>query len=58
MPDDQKHTLELLASHLINAVQPLVDAASSRGAFVRLMSRIGFFASDIPGSVSQRLARP
>ena len=29
-------------------MQPLVDAASSRGAFVRLMSRIGFFASDIP----------
>ena len=49
MADDQKHTLELIASHLIKAVQPLVDAAESRGAFVRLMSRIGFFASDIPG---------
>ena len=45
MADDQKHTLELIASHLITAAQPLIDAASSRGAFMRLMARIGFFAS-------------
>jgi hypothetical protein len=48
MADEQKHTLALIAHHLITAAQPLIDAASSLGAFMRLMGRIGFFASDIP----------
>jgi hypothetical protein len=48
MPDEQRHTLELIAHHLIVAVRPLIDAGSSLGAFMRLMARIGFFASDIP----------
>jgi hypothetical protein len=48
MPDDQSHTLELIARHLITAVRPLTEAATSLGAFMRLMARIGFFASDVP----------
>jgi hypothetical protein len=48
MADDQSHTLELIAGHLITAVRPLTEAATSLGAFMRLMARIGFFASDVP----------
>jgi hypothetical protein len=47
MPDDRRHTLELVARHLIRAVHPLIEAGASRGAFMRLMSRLGFFASDL-----------
>ena len=53
MADEQRPTLEVIASHLIRAVEPLVDAASSPGAFARLMARIGFFASDIPAPYAQ-----
>jgi hypothetical protein len=48
MADDQQHTLELIARHLIVAAQPLVDAAGSVGAFMRLLWRLGFEVSDIP----------
>jgi hypothetical protein len=48
MADDQRHTLELIARHLIVAAQPLVDAAGSAGAFMRLLWRLGFEVSDIP----------
>ena len=53
MADEQRHTLELIARHLIRAAQPLVDAGTSLGAFMRLMNRIGFFASDIPAPYQQ-----
>src|SRR5687768_7730175 len=53
MADDQRHTLELIAHHLIRAVEPLVEAGESRGAFMRLMARIGFFASEIPAPYAQ-----
>jgi hypothetical protein len=53
MADEQRPTLELIARHLIKAVRPLTDAAASRGTFMRLMSRIGFFASDIPAPYAQ-----
>ena len=53
MAEEHPHTLELVARHLIKATQPLVDAAESRGAFMRLMSRIGIFASDIPAPYAQ-----
>jgi hypothetical protein len=53
MAEDQRHTIELVAHHLIRAVQPLADAGTSRGAFMRLMARIGFFASDIPSPYAQ-----
>jgi hypothetical protein len=45
---DDRHTLELIGRHLIKAVEPLIEAGGSLGAFMRLMGRIGFFASDIP----------
>ena len=45
---DDHHTLELIGRHLIKAVEPLIEAGGSLGAFMRLMGRIGFFASDIP----------
>ncbi|HEU5077596.1 MAG TPA: DUF6603 domain-containing protein [Opitutaceae bacterium] len=48
MAEDSKPTLQLIAQHLIAAAQPLIEAGSSLGAFMRLMARIGFFASDIP----------
>ena len=48
MADDQRHTLELIAHHLIVAAQPLVEAARSPGAFMRLLRRLGFEVSDIP----------
>jgi hypothetical protein len=48
MADEQRHTLELIAGHLIKAAEPLIEAGSSLGAFMRLMGRIGFFAGDIP----------
>ncbi len=53
MADNAPHTLELVARHLIRAVQPLVEAAESRGTFMRLMSRIGIFATDIPAPYTQ-----
>ena len=48
MADEQRHTLELIAGHLIKAAQPLADAGTSLGAFMRLMGRLGFFAGDVP----------
>ena len=48
MADEQRHTLETIARHLIAAARPLIEAGGSLGAFMRLMGRIGFFASDIP----------
>lgn len=48
MAEEQSHTLQLIARHFIIAAQPLIDAGNSRGAFMRLMARIGFFASDLP----------
>jgi hypothetical protein len=48
MADDQRHTLELLARHLIVAAQPLVDAGRSSGAFMRLLARLGFSVTEIP----------
>jgi hypothetical protein len=48
MSDEPRHTLELIARHLITAARPLIEAGSSLGAFMRLMARIGFFASDVP----------
>jgi hypothetical protein len=53
MPDDRRHTLELVARHLIRAAHPLIEAGASRGAFMRLMSRLGFFASDLPAPYAQ-----
>src|SRR5882724_5140384 len=53
MSDDPHSTLELIARHLIKAVEPLIDAGASLGAFMRLMSRIGFFATDIPAPYQQ-----
>jgi hypothetical protein len=48
MAEEQRHTLELIAHHLIAAARPLIEARRSLGAFMRLMARIGFFAGDIP----------
>jgi hypothetical protein len=53
MADQQRHTLELIAHHLIVAARPLIDAGTSLGAFMRLMARIGFFARDVPPSYQQ-----
>ena len=57
MADEQQHTLALIADHLITAAQPLIEAATSLGAFMRLMGRIGFFASDIPAPYQQLATR-
>lgn len=48
MANEQSHTLEVLARHLLSAVRPLTDAADSPGAFMHLMARLGFFVGDIP----------
>jgi Family of unknown function (DUF6603) len=48
MADEERHTLALIAGHLIKAAEPLIEAGSSLGAFMRLMARIGFFVSDAP----------
>ena len=44
---DERHTIEILARHLINAARPLIEAGSSLGAFKRLMARLGFEATVI-----------
>ena len=48
MADEPRHTIAEIARHLIVAASPLVDAGRSRGAFMRLMSRLGFFVAEIP----------
>ncbi len=48
MADDARHTVELLARHLISAARPLVEAGQSLGDFKRLMARLGFGANDLP----------
>src|SRR4051812_10563450 len=53
MADEQRHTLESIARHLILAAAPLIEAANSLGTFMRLMGRIGFFASDVPAPYQQ-----
>lgn len=45
---DARHTIEVLARHLISAARPLVEAGSSFGAFKRLMARLGFDATNLP----------
>jgi hypothetical protein len=45
---DARHSLQVLAHHLISAAKPLIDAGSSFGAFKRLMARLGFDASSLP----------
>ena len=45
---DQRHTIEVLARHLISAARPLIEAGSSFGAFKRLMARLGFDATNLP----------
>ena len=45
---DQRHTIEVLARHLISAARPLVAAGSSFGAFKQLMARLGFDVTDLP----------
>ena len=44
MADEQQHTLALIADHPITAAQPLIEAATSLGAFMRLMGRINWWA--------------
>jgi hypothetical protein len=53
MADDQRHTLELIARHLIVAARPLIDAGQSSGAFMRLMWRLGFSVSDVSPAFQQ-----
>ncbi len=53
MADEPRHTLAEIAHHLVVAATPLIEAGQSRGAFIRLMSRLGFFASDIPAPYAQ-----
>jgi hypothetical protein len=49
MADEPRHTLGEIARHLILAATPLIEAGRSRGAFMRLMSRLGYHVADIPG---------
>ena len=53
MADDQRHTLELIARHLIVAAQPLIDAGRSPAAFMRLLWRLGFSVSGVPPPFQQ-----
>jgi hypothetical protein len=45
---DDRHTFELIARHLIQAAEPLIEAGTSFGAFKRLMARLGFDATSLP----------
>ena len=45
---ESRHTFEVIARHFISAAEPLIEAGTSPGAFMRLMARLGFRATSMP----------